>query len=930
MSQGKIDKLIINSPYKEPRYYWSYDPASKTFTKKDGRRPAGYVVATPGSTSFDDPGIFVPIPLVNTIRPRVKAWRKNQFPGTTSITKRLLEYWNDLEERDSQRRLFFCQIEAIETLMWLMEAPDSEKVGINVPSTAGNFKRVCSKLATGTGKTIVMAMLIAWHILNKTTYPQDKRFSKNILIIAPGLTVKRRLQVLDPFFLKNYYEEFNIVPNNFFEKLRSGIVLTRNWQALNWESDEQIRSRKSVDKRGAKSDEAYIRDVLGNMAQSNNILVINDEAHHAWRVSADSKIRGLKKPELEQATKWIEGLDRINQARNIIRCHDFSATPFIPSGKRAYEESLFPWIVSDFGLNDSIESGLVKTPRVVIRDDTVPDAKTYKPRLYHIYNDPDVKDDLNRKAEPYEPLPDLVSNAYHLLGIDWLDTYKLWQDSGQIIPPVMITVANRTETAARIKYAFDHEKIQIHELCNPDKILHIDSKVLEMAESQDSIKEETDFAIEDKEQEVPQITRKQQALDLLQKVDTVGQVGKLGEQINNVISVGMLSEGWDAKTVSHIMGLRAFTSQLLCEQVVGRGLRRTAYVLNDDHLFDAEYVNVFGIPFTFLPHEEEDGPPPKPTVPKTLIQPLYEKRQYEIRFPNIIRVEYVFKPILSLDPQDVPIIELDASKTTTIADIAPIIDGKPKFEMILEIDLQELAKKQRTQRIIFTTARDVFDQMSPSWKGNKGFLLAQIIRIVEKFIKSDRIVINPPLFNQEEMRRRLIITLNMNKVVQHLWDAIRFTNSEKTVPVFDQDYPIKSTTDMKPWFTSRPSPYTKKSHINFCVCDCAWEDTEAFILDHDTNVEAWVKNDHLGFEVLYIYRGVVRKYRPDFIIRLVNGSYLVLEVKGQEKEQDRVKEVALKEWVKAVNTPGGFGKWYSGVSRSPSGARDVIIQAMNS
>jgi type III restriction enzyme len=924
MSQGKIDKLIINSPFEEPGYFWKYYPETKVFNKEKGRRPAGYVVATPGSTSFDDPGIFVPIPLVNKIRPRVKAWRENQYPGCTGITKRLLEHWYDLEQRD-YRRFFFCQLEAIETLIWLVEAPDADKVGIEIPSDGGQFSRYCSKIATGTGKTVVMAMLIAWHILNKITYPQDKRFSKHILVIAPGLTVKNRLQVLDPSSSANYYEEFNIVPPNFFEKLRLGKVRIRNWHALNWETEEQIAKKKSVDKRGARSDEAYVRYVLGDMASAQNILVINDEAHHAWRVPIDSNIRGLRRQELEEATKWIGGLDRIHKARRILRCHDFSATPFVPSGKRAYEEALFDWIVSDFGLNDSIESGLVKTPRVVIRDDSLPDAKTYKSRLYHIYNDFEVKDDLNRKAQPHEPLPDLVSNAYYLLGVDWLDALKAWQQSGFKTPPVMISVANRTETAARIKYAFDHGKILINELCDPECILHIDSKVLEMAESKESLEGEEELLIEDDEDVVPKLTKKQQAELLRQQVDTVGKIGKPGEQINNVISVGMLSEGWDAKNVSHIMGLRAFTSQLLCEQVVGRGLRRTAYETNDEGLFEAEYVNIFGVPFTFLPHEGGDGPPPKPTAPKTLIEPVDDKKQFEIRFPNIIRIEHLFKPLLSLDLDKVQPIELNAAQTATIADLAPIVEGKPDITKIAEIDLEKLAKENRTQRIIFTTARDIYDQMRPQWKGNKEYLLAQVIRIVEKFIKSDRIVIKPSLFNQDEMRRRIIVTLNMTKIIQHLWDAIRLDNAKQIVPVFDRDYPIKSTGDMRPWHTSKPSPYTKRSHINYGACESTWEATEAFILDHDQNVEAWVKNDHLGFEVLYIYGGVVRKYRPDFIIRLVNGEYLVLEVKGQDKEQDKTKRAYLREWIAAVNAHGGFGIWYSGVSRNPSEVRDIIL-----
>ena len=483
MKKSTIDQLIINYPYEVPKHYWSYDRETRLFTLKEGRRPAGYVIASEGSKAFDDPGVFVEIPLVNQIRTRIEAWREKGYPGVTGITRRLLEHWKNPEER-AYRRFFFCQLEAIETLIWLTEAPSSERIGINIPSDGGPFKRLCSKMATGSGKTIVMAMLISWQVLNKVTYPQDARFSKYIFVVAPGLTVKSRLRVLMPSEIENYYDEFNVVPIGLKEKLRQGKILIRNWHALQWESEEKLAKKKSVDKRGVKSNEAYVREVLGEMVKANNIVVINDEAHHAWRVPAESKVKGIKKDELEEATIWVNGLDRIHESRNILACHDFSATPFAPSGKKSSEEALFRWIVSDFGLNDAIESGLVKTPRVVIRDDGKL-TKDYKSRLYHIYNDPEVKDDINRKAESHEPLPDLVTNGYYLLGKDWLETAKAWQGAGFKTPPVMISVANRTETAARVKYAFDHKKIRIDELCIPDKILHIDSKVLELAESQE-------------------------------------------------------------------------------------------------------------------------------------------------------------------------------------------------------------------------------------------------------------------------------------------------------------------------------------------------------------------------------------------------------------------------------------------------------------
>ena len=723
MGRKTIDRLIINSPYEEPAEHWSYHRERRTFSRAEGRRPAGYVIASEDSRSFDDPGHFVEIPLVNRIRPRVRAWREAGYPGVSGITKRLLEHWTNPEEFAS-RRFFFCQLEAAETLIWLAEAPATEKVGVEIPSDGGAFQRLCAKMATGAGKTIVMAMVIAWHILNKVTNPQDTRFVKHILVIAPGLTVKSRLAVLEPSHAENYYVAFRIVPSSLLDKLRQGKVVVRNWHALNWETEEKVAKKRSVDKRGIKSDEAYVREVLGDLATARNILVVNDEAHHAWRVQAGSKVRGVAKKEIDEATKWISGLDRIERVRGILACYDFSATPFAPSGKRSSDEALFSWIVSDFGLNDAIESGLVKTPRVVIRDDAVPDAKTYKSRLYHIYNDRDVKDDLSRRAKPEEPLPDLVMNGYYLLGYDWLETAKEWADRSSNTPPVMITVANRTETAARIKHAFDHGKVRIRELCDPERTLHIDSRVLESAEAT----EEPIAEISADERKgdagnghTRRLTKKQQAEFLRQQVDTVGRPGRAGERIQNVISVGMLSEGWDAKTVTHIMGLRAFTSQLLCEQVIGRGLRRTTYDVNPDTgMFAAEHVNIFGVPFTFLPHEGGEDSPPPPPKPKTAIEPAVDQGAFEIVWPNVVRIDHLYRPRLSLDWQGLTPLELDASQTARLAELAPIVEGKPDVWKIKAIDLENLAREFRTQRIIFETARDVYEQMQEKLASRQG------------------------------------------------------------------------------------------------------------------------------------------------------------------------------------------------------------------
>lgn len=931
MNTNKPNSLILNSPYEEPKEHWRYNRERRKFSRERGRREAGYLKATPKSKDFDDPGVFVPIPLANEIRKRVGRWRAAGYPGVSGMTRRLLAHWSEREADD--RRFFFCQLESVETLIWLTEAPENERTGIDIPSDGGEFQRLCSKMATGTGKTVVMAMVIAWHILNKATSPQDARFAKNVFIVAPGLTVKSRLSVLQPFDADNYYEAFDIVPGDLMDKLRQGRVRICNWHALGWESEERIQNKKSVDKRGAKSHEAYTREALGEMASARNLLVINDEAHHAWRINPETnpETRGkhLRRRDIKQrakeATIWVSGLDRIHKTRGILVCYDFSATPFAPSGKQDSEETLFDWIVSDFGLSDAIESGLVKTPRVVVRSDAPPDARTYKSRLYHIYNDPEVKSDLSRAAKPEERLPDLVINAYTLLGFDWRETAKAWEKEGAKTPPVMISVCNRTETAARVKHALDKGHIGGDELFDSKGILHIDSKTLAKAEAQDEI--ETVDGVErgdDGKKTARKLTETQQAEWLREQVDTVGKPGQPGERIQKVISVDMLSEGWDAKTVTHIMGLRAFTSQLLCEQVVGRGLRRTEYELDPaTGKFPPEYVNVFGVPFSFLPHQTESGDPP-PVTSKTAIESAAEKAAFEIRWPHVLRIDHAYRPRLSLDENNVEPLLLDANRTHQIAALAPTVDGKADVSKIREIDLEKLAKESRLQTFIFETARDVYEQMQPDWSGGQELLLAQIVATVERFIDSDFIHITPPLFHSSALRRRIMLMLNMSKIVNHLWQMIRFDNTERLLPVFDKDRPLRSTADMRIWYTGKPCEYTKRSHINFCVFDSTWEASESFELDRHPDVDAWVKNDHLGFDILYIHDGVVKKYRPDFIIRMKSGDYLALEVKGQDRDSDKTKRRFLKQWTEAVTDDGRFGKWRCAVSRQPADIREIL------
>lgn len=911
-----IDHLIINSAYHEPTSHWKYDLSTKRFIQEPGRRPAGYIVAGQERNAYNDLGEFRQLPLVNKIRPRVKAWREADYPGVNSITRRLLNHWYDQEVRTYP--FFFCQLDAVETLIWLVEAPDSDKVGIDIPSDGGDFRRICTKMCTGSGKTIVMAMLIAWQICNKVTYPQDKRFSKYVFIVAPGLTVRSRLEVLNPGGDDNYFVKFAVVPSSMMELLRQGSLKIVNWQSMAWQTDKELAKKKSVDKRGALSDEAYTREVLGEMARYHNILVINDEAHHAWRKNPEVKIalKGQDRKDYveneEEATVWVGGLDRINKTRSILCCYDFSATPFAPSGKKNDDEALFGWIVSDFGLNDGIESGLVKTPRIVVRDDglQIKVDKQYRSKLYHIYSDPTVKDDINRDAEPTEPLPDLLNQAYELLGRDWLVTYRAWMEKGMPTPPVMITVTNRTETAARIKNAFDKEHISIEELCNPDLTVRIDSKILKEADNGSGSKKEAAQALRD-------------------KVDTVGRIGKPGEQVRNVISVGMLSEGWDANTVTHILGLRAFSSQLLCEQVIGRGLRRTSYDLQDGtDMFTPEYVNIFGIPFHFLPTEGSDGGSPQPPVPKTQIESLPEREEYCISWPNIVRFDRVWKPQLKLNIDEVPPLVLDATDTRLSADLAPVVDGNTDLTKCTEIDLEKLDAEIRMQSIVFRAAGYVFDTTTASWKneGTKYALIGQLIYLIDEYLRSpNAIYINQPLFNSDDLHRRIIYTLNMNKIVQHISDYIKATQTDRLVPIYDTNKRIRSTNDMMTWFTTKPTNVTTKSQISQVVCDSGWEATESYILEKNIHVSAYAKNDkHLGFKILYTFKGVIKNYIPDFLIRLDNGTMLILETKGQKSAEVEAKCKALQEWIKAINNTHEYGCWVSDISYNIKDVNEII------
>ncbi len=927
--------LIINSPYETPQFYWREDRGNLSL--EHGRRPAGYeIFDTRNNTRRTEP-----LELVNRIRERVDAWREADYPGVTSITRSLLTHWHDQSAR--QHPFYFCQLEAIETLIWHVEAAPDYKQGIFVPGDGGLWERVCSKMATGTGKTAVMAMIITWQVLNALTYPKrNKEFARAIFIVAPGLTVKERLQVLHPGNPANYYDEFSLCPSEALrQKLNQAELLVENWHSLMPLKEPE----RSVVKKGAESDKAFVKRVLGKLAGYKDIAVINDEAHHAYRIPADIKISKKQAEEqgldLEESTRWIEGLDRINKELRINRCFDLSATPFAPTGKTNTEQGLFDWIVSDFGLNDAIEAGLVKTPRVVVRDGAIPDARSLRPKLYHLYREKEVSEDLNRRgAEPHEPLPQLVQQAYILLGADWRKALEDWQAAGHTSPPVMLTVCNRTETAARIERYFSSGDAHWPEMHAPDKTLRVDSRVLEKAEIGESSGTDKDYEArlqaivsaaaipEDRKQRLLGLKKEELLREI---VDNVGKRGQAGQDLQSVISVAMLSEGWDAKNVTHIMGLRAFTSQLLCEQVIGRGLRRVGYdtepVIGPDgverQLFKPEYVNVFGVPLSIFQDVGEGGEPPPPPKPSTQIESLPERNDLEIRWPNVLRVDTVVQPVLALDWDAVELLRLDPAHTPLIADIAPAIGGATAWDQIQTIDLQKLPDEFRQQRLIFKAARKAFDALQGRFTGSRDYLAVQLIRLVEQFLASDKLEI-PSLFHQDPLRKRILIALNMDGVVGHLAQRLTEQNLERIEPVFDEEYPIGSTRAMRTWYTTKSCQPAQKSQISHVVVDSAWEAHTANVMEQSGQVLAYAKNDHLGFQVHYLWNGARRRFVPDFLVRLANGKTLILEIKGEESPQNQAKRQALDAWVKGVNAKGGFGSWCWDVAFEMAKIQDII------
>ena len=970
-----VERPILCNPYKEPDAHWVYDTDTGEAIRQPGRRDAGYWYKTQ-PTGNQQLQLFqeeerADLELVNKLRDDVRRWRAANYRNATNVTRELLRHWT---REDKERRLFFCQREAVETIIYIAEILRANKrIGFNPQFTKENLAtlidapntsdsdipaliRYGCKMATGSGKTVVMAMLIAWAFCNRGKVPSDERFPAAALIVCPNLTIKERLQVLRPESPDNYYDAFELIPTKLRPLLNKGKVLVTNWHQFAPESEhsEGGQSYKVVNK-GKETPDAFAKRVLGELHERAPIMVLNDEGHHAYRPAlADDELS----KEHEEPTVWISGLDTINRACSIRFCVDLSATPFYIQGSGHPEGDPFPWLVSDFGLVDAIESGITKIPRLPVSDTTGrPEPKFF--RLWEAIQEQTPSGDrLSGKKPKPEAVYREAEDALSTLASQWKERFEYIEqgsDAQEKTPPVMIIVCDNTKIAEHFFEKISGEEIRevIEENNNqgkgkkkkqtvygqgqvfPDMLsntvsssrtLRIDSKILAAAESEDPRKNKT-----------------QAAEDLRRVVATIGKPGQPGAQIRCVVSVAMLNEGWDANNVTHILGLRAFSSQLLCEQVVGRGLRRMNYTPDPETgLLTEEYVDVYGIPFSVIPFKGRPKNKREPDdKPKNHVRAMPEReKDFEIRFPIV--EGYVFalqKDEIKADIKAVELLILEPEYTPT----AVFVKSTAGYEIGLPTtlrpgpailqDREEYYKTTHLQAIKFEISRRIITALvgdrenQPDPNSNPKLrlqsrhrLFPQVFRLVDNYAetKVDFRNCHPCELGQEKY---------VIRIVERLITAIQPNETQGEIPlmpILNRYKPIGSSSEVD-FMTARPCQGTQRSHINQVALDTqTWERAACFGLEQSEVVAYYVRNDHLGFGIPYEYTGTSHSYEPDFIVRLKNGVNIILEIKGFETEQDRAKHTAARRWASAVSNWGRLGKWDFHVCLDPQQLRHEL------
>lgn len=959
-----IEKPVINSPFSEPERHFKFDENGITNEIIESRRQSEYFIPVPrpkGLRANPDQGVIdfgddwlkndiEPNKFINEVRDKVITWRRGGYRGISPITRQLLEHWNN---PDRENKLFFCQIEAVETAIYITEVAKKEGASwvenqirdANAEANSPLF-RIAFKMATGAGKTVVMAMLIAWHTLNKVANRRDKKFSDAFLIVTPGVTIRERLNVLLPQERENYYKERDIVPLGHREELAKANIVITNYHAF--------KPRKDVSEvvgKVLKADPEVLEETPGRMVNrvlrqlkgKKNIIVFNDEAHHCYRAKqSGDEIAGVDKDEEkemdernDEARIWISGIEAVNQKLGVRVVYDLSATPFfikgagysreVRGGKRIAEGVLFPWVVSDFSLIDAIESGIVKVPRVPV-DDSLPSAS----QPVNLVLWPHIKDKLpkaNSRITSDVSLPEELETALRSLYGSYETYHQRWEsDSKNTSPPVMIIVCNNIRVSRLVRDWVSGHKKQLpgggesiedgklplfsnakdgNWLVRPNTIL-IHSGETESGEQLSgpfksaAATEIAQFKKDYQARNPGKDPEKIKDGELLREVmNTVGKRGKMGEQIKCVISVSMLTEGWDAKTVTHILGVRAFSTQLLCEQVVGRGLRRTDYEeteplhTNPEHVtYPAQFAEVYGIPFSFIPSAgSTKGPDPKPT---THVRALQERIKWEITFPRLSGYVYPYhEDVLKVAFGEAARYEVEpiADRTTT----ASILGDE-------QIALTDIERK-RVQEVDYGIAREILTR----YFNENIWLFPQLREIVRRW-REEYVVYHDGSYPQ-----LLLLDEYRLKAAERIHNAIKNTARDRSEiqPIFER-YRQSGSTRYVAFDTALPVyPTETKCHISHVTLHSGWEGDIARIFEGMDNVSSYVKNYNLDFSIPYVFDSKQSEYIPDFILHIENRENkllnLILEVSGnpsdpkvKAKKKEKV-ATANSLWCPAVN-----------------------------
>lgn len=874
------------------------------------------------------------------------------------------------------------------------------------------FLRYACKMATGSGKTTVMGMLAAWSILNKVNDRSDARFSDVIVVVCPNVTIRSRLGELDPRNGEaSLYRTRDLVPSHLMADLTQGRVLTTNWHVfepqivqvggtsakvtkagvptriresitigvktttargkryltlddLNRQVatgllqivKEELNPDRSIKKvvvestKYVESDTALVERVLGrDIGGKQNLLVFNDEAHHAYRIKQEEPDEGDDEEGEEddaeeffkEATVWVEGLDRINKLRGINFCVDLSATPYFLGRVGQDTNRTFPWVVSDFGLTDAIESGLVKIPQLSVRDTTGSEIPGYFNIWRWILKQLTPAERGGKKASPK---PEAILKWAHtpiaILAGFWELLRKEWESTkDDPRPPVFIIVCKNTKIA---KIIFDWLAKNepppgipplgldgFRNINGFDRTIRVDSKVVQETDTGEAKNDEARWmrltldTVGKREWPCDRQGRPIYPEGFEELANKLGRpLHPPGRDVRCIVSVAMLTEGWDCNTVTHIIGLRPFMSQLLCEQVVGRGLRRASYSdFTEDGRLVEEVAKVFGVPFEVIPFKASKGmPPPQPK--RHHIHAIPEKAGYEIRFPRVEGYQQAIRNRVTVDWKTVPSVRLDPAKIPNEVELKaalPTNRGRPSLigpGKIANVDLNPFRSGKRLQELAFDLARDVTRGYvaQPSCEAPAHVLFPQIVRIVQQYLKEKVEPISPANVLD------VFLSPYYGWVIEIVTHAIRpdVTQGEvPEVPRYETSRGAGSTREVDFW-TSRDVREVVKSHLNYVVADTKqWEQSAAYHIDRHPAVEAFAKNAGLGFAIPYFHNGQMHDYVPDFIVRLKTepASYLILETKGYDPLEEIKRDAAVR-WTKAVNADGTYGQWHYRVAKN--------------